>query len=444
MKRTLLLLGATFLLTSCTSINKLVDQGRYDEAFYLGVDRLQSKRKKKTKHVAALEEAYHALNARDQANIDRLQSSTNVSRHQDKRRLYQSMQNRSDYIAHMHPVISKDGYTADIRYIDYTAEIGATIIAETTHRTQLTRELIDRYTTTATRSHLTNAYEMIAIAHDLRPDTTTASLMDNINSLLLEHDYQHATVILEDAAQSGSKQRARQAYRLFTSVIEKRSGYKRAHVKRNRAFELGVDLISVDLSIPNASPYHLVASDIVQNLDLQGLSDFWTIFTTDRGNAVDYTVTVELSYIHPGKEVERTHTYTTTKEIIDGQIPVLDHNNEALQDSTGKIIYTDRFVEVNADVLELYREKTAEMHGRVIIYTGQRNSLLRSIPITQAYVFSDHAVTYRGNKKALSKKDRKRLKPLCAPFPTDIDMTYDLSHVFLQEIHNVLKQQNFS
>ena len=55
---------------SCNTVEKMVDQGRYDEAFAFSARKIAGKKKKKTKYVKALEEAYNTLNNRDLMEID--------------------------------------------------------------------------------------------------------------------------------------------------------------------------------------------------------------------------------------------------------------------------------------------------------------------------------------------------------------------------------------
>ena len=50
-------------LTSCRSIDKLVDEGRYDDAILLATKKLAGKKNKKTKHIQALEEAFFKVNS---------------------------------------------------------------------------------------------------------------------------------------------------------------------------------------------------------------------------------------------------------------------------------------------------------------------------------------------------------------------------------------------
>lgn len=62
------------ITTACKSVDKLVDQGRYDEAIVLATKKLAGKKNKKTKHVRALEKAFAKVNERDLLHITHLKS----------------------------------------------------------------------------------------------------------------------------------------------------------------------------------------------------------------------------------------------------------------------------------------------------------------------------------------------------------------------------------
>jgi len=76
MKTLFYLLSLTIILSTaaCKSIEKLVDQGRYDEAIILATKKLAGKKNKKTKHIMALEEAFAKINLLDINHIDALKT----------------------------------------------------------------------------------------------------------------------------------------------------------------------------------------------------------------------------------------------------------------------------------------------------------------------------------------------------------------------------------
>ena len=99
-------------MSSCASIEKLVDQGNYDAAIELATRKLAGKKNKKTKHIRALEEAYAKVNARDLDRITHLQLKDDADSWADVYRIYDRINRRQNSITPYLPLISKDGYHA--------------------------------------------------------------------------------------------------------------------------------------------------------------------------------------------------------------------------------------------------------------------------------------------------------------------------------------------
>ena len=99
-------------MSSCASIEKLVDQGNYDAAIELATRKLAGKKNKKTKHIRALEEAYAKVNARDLDRITHLQLKDDADSWADVYRIYDRISRRQNSVTPYLPLISKDGYHA--------------------------------------------------------------------------------------------------------------------------------------------------------------------------------------------------------------------------------------------------------------------------------------------------------------------------------------------
>jgi len=67
----------TLVLTSCGSVDKLVEQGHYEEAVRLAQKRLTGKQKKNPKYVLALETAFNKMTAADMERARRKAASGN-------------------------------------------------------------------------------------------------------------------------------------------------------------------------------------------------------------------------------------------------------------------------------------------------------------------------------------------------------------------------------
>jgi len=72
MRNALYILTATLLLTSCRSLNKMIERGDYESAINLAERRLQGDKKKSTKNIKYLEEAYQKLLTEDMRTVQYL------------------------------------------------------------------------------------------------------------------------------------------------------------------------------------------------------------------------------------------------------------------------------------------------------------------------------------------------------------------------------------
>ena len=117
MKNLTLILVLLIAVTSCTSINKLVERGDYQAALILATKKLQGKEKKKTKHVKALETAFFKINERDMRNVKRLMASGDEATWQEIFEIYADIDDRQEALYPLIPLVSKDGYKANFSFI---------------------------------------------------------------------------------------------------------------------------------------------------------------------------------------------------------------------------------------------------------------------------------------------------------------------------------------
>ena len=117
----------TFLITlllitaSCRSIEKLVDQGRYDDAIVLATKKLAGKKNKKTKHIKSLEEAFFKVNSYDLHQISRLQDAAESGDGAAWIRMYDyllQIDSRQNRVLPFLPLVSKENYVGVFDLID--------------------------------------------------------------------------------------------------------------------------------------------------------------------------------------------------------------------------------------------------------------------------------------------------------------------------------------
>jgi hypothetical protein len=388
MKKILYILTAIMIFTSCRSIDKMIESGNYDQALRYGVDKLRGEKNKKTRYVKGLQKAYVKLNKTDLDKIARIKVLNNKNSMDRIVEIYQKIENRQSYVYPLLPLISEDGYVATIKIKDYTSAINRSMKAAS------------------------------------------------------EVHYQYALDYLIRAKKNNDKISARKAYSELTEAINYFDTYKDSYNLKLKAYELGQTNILIEpyLSGSNAAFYH--TGEIISQLQLNKLNSNWTkYYTEEHGEDIDYVATIEVSKIVPGNEKERFNSFTETKEVNDGKIPLKSKDGAIVKDTMGNTIYIEKRILVTANVEELIREKTAQMSGKVVILDAKNNRLINTIPINVTYIFEDYSCIFRGDKRAITNKYNKRIKEQCAPFPTDFDMTTQLAHAYKEAAQKSIKAE---
>lgn len=389
MKKILYILTAIMIFTSCRSIDKMIESGNYDQALRYGVDKLRGKKNKKTKYIKGLEKAYVKLNKRDLDNIAHLKLKDNKNSMNRVVDIYQKMEDRQNYIYPLIPLISKDGYPATFQIRDF------------------------------------------------------ATLINNSMKAASEKHYQYATNYLNRAKNLGDKVAARKAHSEFNEATFYFDSYKDSYNLKKEAYELGQTYILIEpyVSIANAAFYH--TAEIISQLQLSNLNTTWKkYFTEDEGQNIDYVATIEVTEIIPGTEREKFYSFTNTKEVSDGKKYLKSKNGVVVRDTMGNIIYKEKKRKVSANIEELLREKIAQMSGKVVIVDANNNRHINTIPINITYIFEDYSCRFSGDKRALTGEYKKRIKENCAPFPTDYDMTTNLTNEYLKVAQKSIKSEH--
>ena len=391
MKRFIYILATLLFITSCKSIEKMVESGQYDKALRYGVDKLRGEENKKTKYVRGLEKAYAKLNDQDLREIKHLELSGRNNRYDRIVSIYQNMEDRQNYVMPLLPLISENGYLAEIKITDYTSIIHEASVAAS------------------------------------------------------EHHYKRAIRHLNRAKEYGDKIEARNAYDMFEDAQFYFSDYKDSYTLRQEAYELGQSRILVEQYTHGSNIAFDHTLDIISQINVNRLNSKWEKFYLNEveNTTYNYVATMEVIDILPGTERERLHTYVETNRVIDGEVPMKDRSGNVITDTLGNIIYTDRYIDVTATINEIQREKIAQMNGRLVIVDALTNQHINSIPINVTHEFVDYACTFNGDERALSEPTNKRIKPNVAPFPSDYEITTTMAYAYKSAAEEKLERHYF-
>ena len=107
-----------FLLTSCRTAQKFIENGDYDGAIEFCVHKLRGKAKKKTEYVQGLEAAFSKAQVRDLNNVERLMADSRDENWERINEIHRNMAARQRKISPLTPLVSKDGYRAKFNFLD--------------------------------------------------------------------------------------------------------------------------------------------------------------------------------------------------------------------------------------------------------------------------------------------------------------------------------------
>ena len=151
-------------MSSCASVEKLVDQGKYDDAIELAARKLAGKKNKKTKHVRALEEAYAKVHAQDIQRIAYLKLKDDADSWADVYYAYDKISKRQKRITPYLPLISKDGYHAYFEIVNVAESMVYAAKTAAARYYEAGTELLEIAETTGDKYAARRAYSQFKLA----------------------------------------------------------------------------------------------------------------------------------------------------------------------------------------------------------------------------------------------------------------------------------------
>ena len=361
-----LLAFATFV-SSCKRTEKLVEQGRYDEAIAYATKKLSGKKRKRTKHVKGLERAFEKATRRDMDRIAQLEKRPGSEERIVE--VYRHIRERQEKVEPLLPLLSKKGYYAEFNFVRV------------------------------------NDLETAAI------DKAAAALYDDAQQLL------------EDA-ERGDKYAARNAHRKLDKIDSYVRNYKDVRDLKYHARSLGTTHILFEMK-NNAQV--VLPQEFEKELLRMGtdeLNDGWNRFhlRSPVEETIDFKVQMNITQIDVSPERIKEREYVDSKEIQDGYDYVLDENGNVLKDTLGNDIKVARNVLIRARVFEVFQSKAAIVGGHLEYIDLKNNNLIKSTPISVEAIFENYASRFSGDRRALSNGSRNRCDTQPLPFPADVDL----------------------
>lgn len=356
------------LVTGCASPDKLLERGDYDDLIDMATRRMSGK-KKKDEYVIALEKGFDKMIRRDMARIEALRLSNTAEDWEEIIRIACDMEYKQSRVEPFLPLVSESGYQAKFTFVKTNV-----IVTEATAK----------------------AIEL----HEAR-------LTDLVNS-----------------ARRGNKTAARDGFYLIDHIRSLANTTYRPELREEMR---GLGINHVLVKIENETPALLPPryEDELLTVDIFNQGRQWDRFYTavDDDEAVDYEVVLRILDIATGPDELREVPTHFVKEIKDGWEYVLDERGNVKKDSLGNDIKKDKFIKVNATLIESIQEKRTFVHARMEVVDKHTGTRIFSQPLDVENRFTHTARNFHGDERALELHLRKRIPPV--PFPSELTMLMD-------------------
>lgn len=387
MKNLLLFTISVAMLSACASADKMLESGDYDGLVTLATKKLSGK-KKKDIYVTYLEDGFEKIMRRDMARIEVLKTSTDAEDWEQIIHIARDIEKRQDRIEPFLPLVSETGYQAKFTFVR-------------------TEKIISEAKITAV-----NLYEK--------------HLVDMVT-----------------AARKGNKKSARQAFNLIDQIRSLGDSYYKADL-RDEMWSLGINRIL--LHIENNSNVIMPAGfeEELLSADFANMGGNWDRYYTEieEDKAIDYRVVLKITDIATTNDEWHEFQYPHAKEIKDGWEYVLDHNGNVAKDSLGNDIKRDRYVKVNATVVETVQSKKALIRARMDIVNVQSGSRIYSQPLEIEDCFTHTARNFFGDERAIDHHLRQRILPIS--YPSDAAMIWDAFQGLKPKFFNEVRRANYT
>ncbi len=353
------------LTIACTSVDKLVDRGNYDQAIEIAVRKLAGNSSKSSKDVKALEKAMAKANAADMDRINFLKSQSGDTRWDQIYESASKIDYRQELVYPLLPLSSKDGYRAKI---------------------------------------------------DLLPIKATLSESQDKAAELF---YNNGVKMLEDAQRLNDKRLASEALYNFQQV---------ASINPNQATIREKILLAEEASIHHVLIRWDEASLVRLPVDLQqflrepeidlGTNKVRYYTSNVVRKEFDLITTLTLADVFVTPENQDVNRYTDKDRIE----RLADERTSVGADSVRVIERTREVTEISAEVELIRRSKASRIVASAETRDGYNTNLVIRDNLTSEVNFSSEGGQFTGDRRALSAASLEQVNKRIEPFPTDYQM----------------------
>ncbi|TJY36044.1 hypothetical protein [Pontimicrobium aquaticum] len=392
MKKLLLLSILLLVLISCSGrkqVEKAVNSGNYDQAIANALKKLETNKNKKRKqdYIFMLRDAYNKAVERDLNTIKHLKKDNNPELYRKIYELYLDLNTRQESIKPVLPLVV-NGKNIKFKFNDYSSNI--------------------------------------------------AQSRNNTADYLYEKGL--------DLIDSDNKSNIREAYNIYRYIEQIHPNYEDAKELMEEAHELGTNyvIVSIENHTQQIIPQQL--EDDLLNFDTYGLNKFWTTYHANPDITInyDFAMQLQLQQINISPERIKERQFIREKDVVDGWEYKLDSDGNVAKDTLGNDIKVDKIFTAKAKYNEFIQTKSSQVIAKVVYTDLVSNQTLDEFPIDSGFVFENLFARYRGDKRALTKKDLKLVKSKRIPFPSNEQMVYDTGEDLKLKLKDIINSYSLS
>ena len=237
----------------------------------------------------------------------------------------------------------------------------------------------------------------------------------------------------------------RNAYDYLIIIESINPNYLETRSLINLCLSKGKDHILLNvLNESNSVIYKELQKDIL-NINGYDLNSKWKSFHTANDNYLgkaDFYIDLAFQafIISPERILEKENR--KEKNIKDGYTYQLDNDGNVMRDSLGNDIKIDKIVKILAKTKEFNQSKSAKVIAEVRYYDN-KNNLIEKFPLESEFWFRNIFLEFTGDKRVLSKKDKKLLKERFLPFPPDDVLLFNNSENIKQKLKYIIYNSGF-
>ncbi len=366
LKSVLYALATLLVLSACSRPEKLLERGNYEGAISASINKLSGKKKKKEKHVKALEAAFARATGADMREIKVLEREDRSENWVEINRIYRRIEKRQEMIEPLLPLYSSDGYKADFKFVK------------------------------------------------------VEELLVDSKKKAADHYYSEGKRYLSEA-ERGDKAAARKAYENFEDIQRYYKTYKDEEKLMKRARELGTVYVLFKMENDSRTMLPKDFEREIKRISVRDLDSEWRTvhLNPDARFKYDYTVFMRLTSIEVSPDVVKEREYVDDKTIEDGWEYVLDSKGNVVKDTAGNDVKIPKKVLIKARVFESYQRKEAHVGGKLEFYDNIDKEIVHTEPLAVDALFENYAARFDGDKRALSEESKKKIGNQPRPFPSN-------------------------